>query len=364
MLACPRWWPLLDHNTGMWRPLVIAVVVLFPNFGRADVGCAMGSGCAAPAGTPRRRKCWRRSYNEIRARSPRGCSSGCVYRATGRRDARARRVEPLLRRLRGGRDRQEEGARPPVRGAGGALPRRLAGRQRHLPRRRRRRPEGQGRRARQHRVGGAVPREVRRRARRAVAARGAQGAAQGRRGARALCAGEDGAERPAGAEREVKRGAGGRSEERRRARRARRAAGVDDEAGRDALATARQALAINPEDVRRAHRRRRRRLSARRHARATRRSATTCSQTNPRAWEFFHGIAEFLVKEHRYVEANALEEEALKLEPKSWVALAAHRQQLAAARRRSEGPRGAAAGVEARSVQRAHVQPAATCSRT
>src|SRR5205807_2477663 len=37
----------------------------------------------------------------------------------------------------------------------------------------------------------------------------------------------------------------------------------------------------------------------------------------------FHGVAEFLVKEHRYVEANQLEQEALKIEPKSWVALAA-----------------------------------------
>ncbi|MGZ3429168.1 MAG: tetratricopeptide repeat protein, partial [Polyangia bacterium] len=45
--------------------------------------------------------------------------------------------------------------------------------------------------------------------------------------------------------------------------------------------------------------------------------------TNPHAWEFFHGVAELLVKEHRYVEANALEEQALKAEPKSWVALAA-----------------------------------------
>jgi tetratricopeptide (TPR) repeat protein len=45
--------------------------------------------------------------------------------------------------------------------------------------------------------------------------------------------------------------------------------------------------------------------------------------TNPKCSQFFHGVAEFLVKEHRYVEANALEEEAIKVNPKDWVALAA-----------------------------------------
>jgi tetratricopeptide (TPR) repeat protein len=44
---------------------------------------------------------------------------------------------------------------------------------------------------------------------------------------------------------------------------------------------------------------------------------------HPRAWELYHGVAEFLVKEHRYDEANAMEQKALELEPKSWVALAA-----------------------------------------
>ena len=38
---------------------------------------------------------------------------------------------------------------------------------------------------------------------------------------------------------------------------------------------------------------------------------------------FFHGVAEFLVKQHRYEEANALEEEALKLCPDDATALAA-----------------------------------------
>jgi predicted Zn-dependent protease len=44
---------------------------------------------------------------------------------------------------------------------------------------------------------------------------------------------------------------------------------------------------------------------------------------NPRAVDFFHGIAEFLVKQHRYVEANDLENEALKIDPKDPTVLAA-----------------------------------------
>jgi tetratricopeptide (TPR) repeat protein len=46
-------------------------------------------------------------------------------------------------------------------------------------------------------------------------------------------------------------------------------------------------------------------------------------KTNPKASQFFHGVAESLVKEHRYVEANALEEEAMRVNPKDWVAMAA-----------------------------------------
>jgi tetratricopeptide (TPR) repeat protein len=43
---------------------------------------------------------------------------------------------------------------------------------------------------------------------------------------------------------------------------------------------------------------------------------------NPKASSFFHGVAEFLVKEHRYDEANALEEEALRVGPRDFSALA------------------------------------------
>jgi tetratricopeptide (TPR) repeat protein len=46
-------------------------------------------------------------------------------------------------------------------------------------------------------------------------------------------------------------------------------------------------------------------------------------EMNPMASEFFHGIAEFLVKQHRYPEASELEAQALKANPKDWVALAA-----------------------------------------
>jgi Tfp pilus assembly protein PilF len=45
--------------------------------------------------------------------------------------------------------------------------------------------------------------------------------------------------------------------------------------------------------------------------------------TNPRAARFFHGVAEFLVREHRYIEANQLEEQAIALSPKDATALAA-----------------------------------------
>ncbi|HEX9103861.1 MAG TPA: hypothetical protein VF997_16735, partial [Polyangia bacterium] len=97
---------------------------------------------------------------------------------------------------------------------------------------------------------------------------------------------------------------------------------VGDEAWSDALVTAQRALAINPEDVAA-----RTVVAAvaflRDDKRAYEAERDRVLKTNPRAWELFHGVAEICVKEHRYVEANALEEEALKVEPKSWVALAA-----------------------------------------
>ncbi|HEX6837428.1 MAG TPA: tetratricopeptide repeat protein, partial [Polyangia bacterium] len=97
---------------------------------------------------------------------------------------------------------------------------------------------------------------------------------------------------------------------------------VVDEDWAGALATVKRALAINPEDV-----------AARTIAgavaflrddtRGYEAERDHVLKTNPRAWEFFHGVAELCVKEHRYVEANALEKKALEIEPKSWVALAA-----------------------------------------
>ncbi len=51
-------------------------------------------------------------------------------------------------------------------------------------------------------------------------------------------------------------------------------------------------------------------------------------KVNPRASDFFHGVAEFLVKEHRYVEANDLEKEAVQLDGKNFVALAAYGSNL------------------------------------
>ena len=91
---------------------------------------------------------------------------------------------------------------------------------------------------------------------------------------------------------------------------------VDDEQLRRGAATrAQTVLAINPEDVARAHHRRRRRASCATTRRATRPSAIACSRPTRARASFFHGVAEFLVKEHRYVEANALEEEAIKRRP-------------------------------------------------
>jgi tetratricopeptide (TPR) repeat protein len=46
-------------------------------------------------------------------------------------------------------------------------------------------------------------------------------------------------------------------------------------------------------------------------------------QTNPRASAFYVGVAEFLVKQHRYEEASTILEEAVKLNAKDWAALAA-----------------------------------------
>lgn len=97
---------------------------------------------------------------------------------------------------------------------------------------------------------------------------------------------------------------------------------VIDEDWAGAVATAKRALAFNPEDVDA-----RTIVGAvaflRDDTRGFQAERDHVLKTNPRAWEFFHGVAELCVKEHRYVEANALEAKALAIEPKSWVALAA-----------------------------------------
>jgi Tfp pilus assembly protein PilF len=97
---------------------------------------------------------------------------------------------------------------------------------------------------------------------------------------------------------------------------------LDNEEFADALATAGKVLAQNPEQL---------------HARIVVAAAKLLREddkgyaaerdhvlkTNPRAADFFHGVAEFLVKEHRYVEANALEQQAVAIDPKHFVAQAA-----------------------------------------
>ncbi|HEX4461510.1 MAG TPA: hypothetical protein VIA18_26195, partial [Polyangia bacterium] len=97
---------------------------------------------------------------------------------------------------------------------------------------------------------------------------------------------------------------------------------VDDERWSEAVAAAQKVLAFNPNELRA-----RTLVAAVRYLRDDTRGYEAerdrVLKVNPRAWEFFHGVADFLVKEHRYDEANQMEAEALKLEPKSWVALAA-----------------------------------------
>jgi hypothetical protein len=102
---------------------------------------------------------------------------------------------------------------------------------------------------------------------------------------------------------------------------------LDDEQFATAMATTDEILKVNPEDVR---------------ARTIRAAAKLIQEDvkgyeaerdrvvklNPRAGEFFHGVAEFLVKQHRYIEANKLEDEAVKADGKNWVALAARGSNL------------------------------------
>src|ERR1700744_1552940 len=89
-IACPLGWPLLDHNTGMWRPLVALIFLLFTeSFGGVAHADSAADG-------ERLRKSGR--YAEAQAllepgveRDPKGLAArrqlGLVYRATGQRDA-------------------------------------------------------------------------------------------------------------------------------------------------------------------------------------------------------------------------------------------------------------------------------------
>lgn len=97
---------------------------------------------------------------------------------------------------------------------------------------------------------------------------------------------------------------------------------IVDERFEAALADTALVLADNPEDVRA------RTLAATVYLLRGERARYEAERarvlkTNPRCSQFFHGIAELLVLHHRYEEANALEAEAVKANPKDWVALAA-----------------------------------------
>jgi cellulose synthase operon protein C len=102
---------------------------------------------------------------------------------------------------------------------------------------------------------------------------------------------------------------------------------LDDEDFAASAATVDQILKINPEDLR-AHtiRAAARLLQEDDKGFAVERDRVL--KVNPRASDFFHGVAEFLVKEHRYPEANDLEKQAVQIDPKNYVALAAYGSNL------------------------------------
>jgi cellulose synthase operon protein C len=97
---------------------------------------------------------------------------------------------------------------------------------------------------------------------------------------------------------------------------------VNDQRYEDALKTVAQILAMNPEHARA------RTIAAAAHLLREDEAKYKAERervlkTNKLCSEFFHGVAEFLVREHRYLEANQLEEEAILIDPKDWVAHAA-----------------------------------------
>jgi cytochrome c-type biogenesis protein CcmH/NrfG len=102
---------------------------------------------------------------------------------------------------------------------------------------------------------------------------------------------------------------------------------LDDEQYTNADATVAEILKINPEDLR-AHTI----LAASKFLREDMKGFDSerdrVLKLNPRASEFFHGVAEFLVKQHRYIEANDLEKQAVAIDPKNYVALAAYGSNL------------------------------------
>jgi tetratricopeptide (TPR) repeat protein len=94
-----------------------------------------------------------------------------------------------------------------------------------------------------------------------------------------------------------------------------------DEDYAEALRRCQAVLAINPEDLRaRTVAAAARLLSDDRAGFEAERDRVL--KTNPRASAFFRDVAEYLVKEHRYEEADTLDEQAIKVNPRDWVALA------------------------------------------
>jgi tetratricopeptide (TPR) repeat protein len=97
---------------------------------------------------------------------------------------------------------------------------------------------------------------------------------------------------------------------------------VDDEKYDEALKACDAVFAVNPEDLR-GHVIAATAKLLREDVAGFEAERDRVLKVNPLASEFFHGVAEFLVKAHRYPEANQLETKAIEINPKDWVAQAA-----------------------------------------
>ncbi|HEY7957919.1 MAG TPA: tetratricopeptide repeat protein [Polyangia bacterium] len=97
---------------------------------------------------------------------------------------------------------------------------------------------------------------------------------------------------------------------------------VDDEAWAQALAACDRVFAVNPHDLR-GHIIAAAARLLHGDEKGFQKERDEVLAVDSHASAFFDGVADFLVKEHRYLEANQLEEQAIKLDPHDWSAQAA-----------------------------------------